>query len=155
MNAIPVSDRYPIIVSATALGLLVLMVLLVAGAPLYTDDLWWHLKAGEMYATEGPWPSSDWMLHTARDDAPVQHEWLFGVSMHLLERMLGFHGLRVVHAAAVAVVVWLAFSTFRRCGDSSSCAPTWSASPRRWPATGYCSRAGNHPPGDASLPTGF
>ena len=42
------------IISATALGLLVLMALLLAGAPLYTEDLWWHLKAGEMYATEGP-----------------------------------------------------------------------------------------------------
>lgn len=117
MNAIPVLDRYPVVVSATALGVLVAMLLLIAGAPLYTDDLWWHLKAGEMYATEGPWPSGDWMLHTARDDAPVQHEWLFGVSMHALERALGFHGLRVVHAALAATVVWLALSIFRRCGD--------------------------------------
>ena len=74
MSTLPATDRYPMIVTATALGLLVLMVLLLAGAPIYTDDLWWHLKAGEMYATEGPWPEADWMLHTASDGAPIQHE---------------------------------------------------------------------------------
>ena len=74
MSTLPATDRYPMIVTATALGLLALMVLLLAGAPIYTDDLWWHLKAGEMYATEGPWPEADWMLHTASDGAPIQYE---------------------------------------------------------------------------------
>ena len=90
MTPPPAPDRYPMIISATALGMLTLMALLLAGAPLYTEDLWWHLKAGQMYFTEGPWPQSDWMLHTASDDAPIQHEWLFGVSVYALERLLGF-----------------------------------------------------------------
>ena len=51
-----------------------LTALLLAAAPIYTEDLWWHLKAGEMYATEGPWPEADWMLHTASDGAPIQYE---------------------------------------------------------------------------------
>ena len=114
MNAFPVSDRAPIVISATALGMLAIMTLLLAGAPLYTEDLWWHLKAGEMYVTDGPWPSQDWMLHTAREDAPIQHEWLFGVSVYALEKLLGFHGLRVIHAAAVAVIIWMVFVIFRR-----------------------------------------
>ncbi len=117
MNFPLAPHRYPTIVSATALGMLALMLVLLAGAPLYTEDLWWHLKAGQMYFTEGPWPDSDWMLHTASDDAPIQHEWLFGVSVYALERLLGFHGLRVVHAAAVALTVWLAFSMFRRASE--------------------------------------
>ncbi len=117
MNFPLAPHRYPTIVSATALGMLALMLVLLAGAPLYTEDLWWHLKAGQMYFTEGPWPDSDWMLHTASDDAPIQHEWLFGVSVYALERLLGFHGLRVVHAAAVALTVWLALSMFRRSSE--------------------------------------
>lgn len=117
MNAHPGPDRYPTIVSATALGLLVLMALLLAGAPLYTEDLWWHLKAGEMYATEGPWPQSDWMLHTASDDAPIQHEWLFGVSVFALERLLGLHGLRVVQTCLAALIIWLVYSMCRRAGE--------------------------------------
>lgn len=116
MNAASPADRYPTVIGASALALLGLMVLALAAAPLYTEDLWWHLKAGEMYATEGPWPAADWMLHTARDDAPIQHEWLFGVATYGLERALGFQGLRVVHAAAVVTIVWLAFSIFRRAG---------------------------------------
>jgi hypothetical protein len=117
MTAYQGSERYPTTVSATALAMLVLMALLLAGAPLYTEDLWWHLKAGEMYVTEGPWPESDWMLHTASDDAPIQHEWLFGVSVFALERLLGFHGLRIVHAAAVALILWLVYSICRRAGQ--------------------------------------
>lgn len=117
MNAYQGPDRYPTTVSATALGLLVVMALALAGAPIYTEDLWWHLKAGEMYATEGPWPESDWMLHTASDDAPIQHEWLFGVSVFALERLLGFHGLRVVHVAVVALIIWFVYSICRRAGE--------------------------------------
>lgn len=116
MNASPGHYQYPTTVSATALGLLVLMLLLLCSAPLYTEDLWWHLKAGEMYATEGPWPQADWMLHTARADAPIQHEWLFGVSVYALEKLLGFHGLRVVQTATAAATIWLAFSLLRRAG---------------------------------------
>lgn len=117
MHTSTATERYPLIVAATAFGLLVLMVLLLSGAPIYTEDLWWHLKAGEMYATDGPWPEADWMLHTAHADAPIQHEWLFGVAAHVLERLVGFHGLRVVHAAAVAGIIWFAFTMFRRAGD--------------------------------------
>jgi hypothetical protein len=121
MNALSASDRAPIIVSATALAMLVIMTLLLAGAPLYTEDLWWHLKAGEMYATDGPWPKADWMLHTAREEAPIQHEWLFGVSAYALQQLLGFQGLRAIHAAAVATIIWMVFSLFRRaCGSPTA-----------------------------------
>lgn len=106
--------RYADVACATALIVLVAMVLIVSGAPVYTEDLWWHLEAGEMYATEGPWPARDWMLFTARPEAPIQHEWLFGVAVHLLEGLAGFHGLRVAHVALVAASVWLAWSLLRR-----------------------------------------
>ena len=119
MISSPGPYRYPTIVSATGLALLVLMVLLLCGAPLYTEDLWWHLKAGEMYATEGPWPQADWMLHTARADAPIQHEWLFGVFAYTLQQQLGFYGLRIVQAVTAAATVWFAYSLFRRAGTGS------------------------------------
>ena len=106
--------RYADVACATALAVLVVMVLLLCGAPIYTEDFWWHLKAGEMYATEGPWPAADWMLFTARPEAPIQHEWLFGVGVHLLERLIGFQGLRGVHAVLAAANIWLAYSLLRR-----------------------------------------
>jgi hypothetical protein len=66
-----------------------------------TDDLWFHLAAGEIYASDGPWPSRDPLLHTALPEAPVQHEWLFGVGVHVVDEILGLHGLRLLHMLAV------------------------------------------------------
>jgi len=102
----------------TALAVTVGLMLLVAGAPVYTDDLWWHLEAGEMYATEGPWPARDWMLYTALPDAPIQHEWLFGVMVYLIDRLGGFPALRVTHVLWVALITAGFYATFRRTGAS-------------------------------------
>jgi len=112
-STLPPAERHATVAAATALVYLCLLVLLIAGGPLYTEDLWWHLKAGEMYLREGPWPAQDLMLHTARAEAPVQHEWLFGVLLHEIHRFTGFHGLRVAHALAVVLILWLVFRTFR------------------------------------------
>jgi hypothetical protein len=110
----PSTVRPAALVALAALGVLVGLTLAMAGAPLYTDDLWWHLAAGEMYLREGLWPTADAMLHTALESGPVQHEWLFGVLVHAVEAAAGFHGLRVLHAAAVGAVVWLAWSVAAR-----------------------------------------
>ena len=64
------------------------LLLYLCGGTLDTSDLWWHLKMGEVYATQGPWPAGDPLLHTAHDHAPVQHEWLFGVALHAIDRIL-------------------------------------------------------------------
>ncbi len=58
--------------------------LYAAGGPLKTPDAWFHLKMGEVYVAEGLWPDADPLLHTAHADAPIQHEWLFGVVPHQL-----------------------------------------------------------------------
>ena len=114
MNVIARNDRYPAVASITALALLLGLVLLVCGAPIYTEDFWWHLKAGEMYATEGLWPAGDWMLHTARPEAPIQHEWLFGVALFELQSLIGFQGLRIVHVLLAAAILWMVFDVLRR-----------------------------------------
>ena len=94
----------------------------LAAAPILTDDLWFHLKAGETYAREGPWPAADPMLHTAHEAAPVQHEWLFGVAVHALASAVGLQGLRVVHLLAVLGIAAFAHSLFRRASASRSLA---------------------------------
>ena len=97
-------------------SLTVFMMLLVplVGRPVATDDLWFHLKMGEVYGTETLWPEADPMLYTAGDRRPVQHEWLFGVAVFGLERAIGLQGLRVVHVIAVLGIVLLVFASFRR-----------------------------------------
>jgi hypothetical protein len=120
--------------AAAAIALLACMWLLatlvyLAGRPLDTSDLWWHLALGEVYSEEGPWPGADPLLHTAHPDAPVQHEWLFGVLLHGVYRVGGFGCLRIAHVLAVIGIVGLAASLFRGRAGSAPGAPalTWLA----------------------------
>lgn len=101
-------------IAGASLALIVAVLLYLCGRPLATSDLWWHLEMGEVYATTGLWPAGDPLLHTAHADAPIQHEWLFDVAVHGVDRWLGFQGLRALHVLAVAVSLWLAHSIFRR-----------------------------------------
>ncbi len=106
-------------VAALALAAQAALVLWFAAGPILTDDLWWHLAMGEVYAREGPWPEGgDPLLHTAHEDAPVQHEWLFGVVVHGIEQVAGFHGLRAAHGLTVLAIVLLVLSLFRRAAGS-------------------------------------
>jgi hypothetical protein len=103
----------PIVVASLSLAFLVALVGVLAAGPLRTNDAWFHLKLGETYTTQGPWPDADPALHTAHEDAPVQHEWLFGAALHVVECAAGFHGLRAVHLLAVLAILGLAYSLFR------------------------------------------
>jgi len=97
-----------------SVGLLVLAALVVglAGGPLTTNDLWWHLAHGRAYAASGPWLASDPCLATAVS-VPEPHQWLFALAAHGVERGLGLHGLRLLHALAAVGILWLAFARFR------------------------------------------
>jgi len=110
------TPRAQTIVAALAALAVLAPILVLAAAPTRTNDLWFHLAAGRTYAAEGPWPAADPLLHTAHEDAPVQHEWLFGIGVHALHTVAGFAGLRVVHALAVLGTAVLAFACFRRAG---------------------------------------
>ena len=106
-----------VILALAVAGLLVLV-----GAPIATSDFWFHAKIGETYATEGPWPEAEPLLHTAHEDAPVQHEWLFGVGVYALERAVGLQGVRVAHVLVVAAILWLVGSLFYRESGSKALA---------------------------------
>ncbi len=85
--------------------------------PLATEDLWWHIKMGEVYFTQGLWPASDPLLHTS-SAAPIQHEWLFGVLVYLVSNALGLFALRVLHGALLTAVIALIITLARRATDS-------------------------------------
>jgi hypothetical protein len=121
MSGPGISRAQATVAGLAALGVL-LPILLLAGAPPRTNDLWFHLAAGRTYATEGPWPARDPLLHTAREDAPVQHEWLFGVGVFALHAAAGFPALRVLHVLAVLGTTFLAFRCFRRAGAGATTA---------------------------------
>ena len=111
------NSRISLVTAAIAiLGLagMVCLLLALVGRPLATADLWFHLKMGEWYVLEGLWPTTDPMLHTNGHITPVQHEWLFGVAVHSVERALGFQGLRIINVLAVILIIGLVFDIFRR-----------------------------------------
>lgn len=94
------------------------LVLAIAGRPLATDDVWWHLKLGAVYAEQGLSVPEDPLLHTAPDQPTVPHEWLFQVLVHAVEQLAGFQGLRALHVALVAAILVGVLASFRRASDS-------------------------------------
>ncbi|HEX5065936.1 MAG TPA: hypothetical protein VFY49_07470 [Myxococcota bacterium] len=93
---------------------LVLPLLALCLRPLATDDTWWHLAMGALYASGNLWPTEDPLLHTTVLRPPVPHEWLFQVGLHALHVAAGFQGLRVLHGALAAGILAGAFALFRR-----------------------------------------
>jgi hypothetical protein len=79
-------------------------------------DLFWHLAAGRWIAEHGRLPRSDPFRFT-HDGAPwVDHEWLFQVAAHGLERLMGVAGLEGVRIAAAVGLAALLLVALRRSG---------------------------------------
>jgi len=111
----------PAALAVLALVGLSALVLYLAAAPLTTNDLWWTLAHGEAYAHQGPWLEADPCLYTA-EGPPAPHQWLFALALHGVERGFGLRGLRVAHALAVAGILWLVWSLFRREAEGTAAA---------------------------------
>lgn len=107
--------------AAACAAALALALLVLAGGPLGTNDMWWHLAHGASYAREGPRLSADPCLFTAAGP-PAPHDWLFALGLHGLERAAGLQALRVLHVAALAAILALAWSLLRRAGGSAAAA---------------------------------
>ena len=109
-------------VATAALVWAALLVLGLAARPVATDDLWWHLALGEVYADQGLSVPEDPLFHTAPGQPTVPHEWLFQVGVHGVERLTGFPGLRLLHAGLVSIVVVWSFLLMRRASGSTALA---------------------------------
>jgi len=92
-------------------------VLYLAGRPLGSDDLWWHLAYGRAHLEYGPSLTTDPLLHSA-ELPPSNGAWLFQVFIYSVDRALGFHGLRLLHVLGVAGIGALAWVMFRRASGS-------------------------------------
>ncbi len=111
--------RMALLVAAAGAAFVLALTFYLAFAPTFTNDFWFHLKMGEVYWTLGPWPLADPMLHTALPEAPIQHEWLFGVAIYLIQSLTGFFGVRVLHLLAVMAILGLVFQSARRATDNA------------------------------------
>jgi hypothetical protein len=110
----PALTRASVIAAGISVAFLAAFLLYLAGGPVHSDDVWFHLVMGEHFFTEGLYSGWDPILYTAHDADPLQHEWLFGVLVHGLDALGGFTALRVANVLAAAAAMGLAWSILRR-----------------------------------------
>ena len=96
------------IIAAAAIGLFYLLVTCLQ--PVRTDDVFWHLKLGEILWQGKEFPAADPFLFTSPEDTyPFYHEWLFQVGLHLVHSqwgMAGVRGLTALLALLACGAVW-------------------------------------------------
>ncbi len=66
-----------------------------------TNDIWIHLKTGEIILDTWQIPSTDPYSFTASDHDYIAHEWLAGVLFHLVYVMAGVNGVIFLKAAVI------------------------------------------------------
>ena len=105
---------------------LVGLVIVAAGQPIFTDDLWWHLAMGGEYWANGPWLDADAFLFAA-ERPPEPAAWLTGAGLHGVHALGGFQALRVLHVVFGAAILGLAWRMLRRVGGSPIAASLFTA----------------------------
>jgi hypothetical protein len=111
----------PALVAHAAFAAVFALLLAAIGQPIFTDDAWWHLGLGEAFAAKGPWLDVDPLLFTA-PRPPDPAAWLFDVALFRGWEAAGYTGLRLIHVAAVAAIVALAWAMLRRASGSGAAA---------------------------------
>lgn len=102
-------------------GLLIAAAVALAGAvagvfPIFESDLFWHLATGRWMLEHGTIPRVDPFRFTSDGAAWIDHEWLFQIVVHGIERVAGLDGLIALRAAALGGFALLLFHHARRAG---------------------------------------
>ncbi|MEM7413568.1 MAG: tetratricopeptide repeat protein [Myxococcota bacterium] len=96
-------------------------VLVAAGQPIFTDDLWWHLGLGQAFASEGPHLAEDPLLDSPAGP-PHTAAWLADAGFARLLELTGFQGLRALHVALVLAASGMLWGLLRRAAGSAAAA---------------------------------
>lgn len=86
----------------------------VAARPLVHDDIFWHLRAGELIVETGSIPHSDSWSHTRHGERWVTHEWGFELLVYAVHRLGGLHGLIVAKQLIAGLLFLAIFASARR-----------------------------------------
>lgn len=106
------SARFERGLARTAAALLLAVLIFLVGRPIATDDFWWHLALGRLFADGDPPIRPEPFFFTTPGQQTVPHEWLFQRGLFALHQFVGFQGLRLLHVAAV---LWILFGVQRAC----------------------------------------
>jgi len=88
--------------------------------PVYSENLFWHMRNGEDILDTGTIRTSDTLTWTAHGRVWIQQEWLAEVLFAAAWRLAGSSGLMVLKSAAVLAGLAMAFSAARRHGARAS-----------------------------------
>ncbi|MHB8875076.1 MAG: hypothetical protein ACYC8T_15430 [Myxococcaceae bacterium] len=102
----PALNRLAIVALVASTGL---MALLKIG----DYDIWYHLRAGELFLAHGPLGQLEPFSFTAPTEPMSVQSWLAAVLFHLVHRVSGAGGLVAFNAAVVAATFTLVFLTAR------------------------------------------
>jgi hypothetical protein len=105
-----------------ALALLALVVSWTAIGPLQSNDIWWHLRLGEIILEEGAVPETDRFSFTAEGTTDPNYEWLSQVTFALVHRAAGLSGLIALRGALLTATMLILFLALRRRGASPAVA---------------------------------
>ncbi len=107
---------------AAALTALALLLLALNLTPITNNDLFLHLKTGEVVLETHAVPLTDDYSALARGRPYVAHEWLAGVLFRLVLGALGFNGLVLMKVFVAFGVAGLLYAAARRLGASPAAA---------------------------------
>jgi hypothetical protein len=83
---------------------------------LSNNDIWLHLKTGQLILTSGGVPHTDTYSFTALGNEYVAHEWLAAVFYHLVHSAAGIEGLILARTALVGLTAALLVMAARAAG---------------------------------------
>ena len=101
---------------AAALAALAFLLLALNLTPITNNDLFLHLKTGEMILKTGSVPRVDDYSALARGRPFIAHEWLAGVLFRLVQVVAGWNGLILLKPLAAIAVAALLYATARLLG---------------------------------------
>ncbi len=82
--------------------------------PVRTDDIFWHLKIGEILLQEKSFPTEEYLLFTQDPElTPLYHEWLFQIVVKSVENFGGLTALRFFLPLCVLCILWALLRFFR------------------------------------------
>lgn len=93
----------------------------------HDPDLWWHLKAGEVFFTTRSIPETDLFSHTAAGQPWFVQGWIADIAMWWVWDRFGVLGLRVVAAVLALGIWWFVYRSVRLYAERAETAVLISA----------------------------
>ena len=100
--------------SLAILASLLVWTFLVGCTPMWSSDIWWHLRTGQLILERSTVPHTDWFTFGASDRPWIDLHWLFQLLAALLYSAGGTDALVVVKAACLTATVAIGWSASGR-----------------------------------------